>query len=475
MMRQRLLPLTCLLLSACSLAPIYHRPTLPPASSYQETGQWQPVGHQPIRANWWQDMDDPMLNQLETSAAAHNQNLAAAIARLDQARAIARAQAAAQLPDVSLTASHENAHISDHTPLFPVQSHPGYQSNLINLDVNYELDLWGAIRNAVKASNALAHASADDLAALQLSIQAELALDYANLRTLDAELRDTQRLMDNWQQNYQLTQILARGRETNNIQLAQAQFNLENAHIQLADLQRQRSQTEHAIALIVGDNPDTFHLAANENSNLNPLHPAPDLPSTLLERRPDIASVEQQVIAANASIGVARAAFFPVFGLSGNTGYENTSYNNWLTAPNRLWSFGPTAALELFDGGRLQALSDEAHAQWRASVADYRNTVLTAWKEVEDQLVALRRIDEEDANSHAAELAARDARNMTQTRLVNGIDTEFDVLSSERTLLNAQLTRTAIHLNHIDASILLVKALGGGWQDHAKQTSTAKP
>ena len=410
-------------------------------------------------------MGDPTLDRLEASAAAHNQNLAAAIARLDQARAISRAQASAELPDVSLTASHENAHVSNNTPLFPVEPHPSFQSNTINLDASYEIDLWGAIRNAVKASNALARASADDLAALQLSIQAELAMDYANLRALDVELHDTQRLLDNWQQNYQLTQILARGRETNNIQIAQARFNLENARTRLTDLQRQRGQSEHAIALIIGDNPDTFHLAVDDNAHLAPLHPSPNLPSTLLERRPDIASAEQQVIAANANIGVARAAFFPVFGLSGYTGYEDTSYNNWLTAPNRLWSFGPTAALELFDDGRLQALSDRARAQWRASVADYRNTVLTAWKEVEDQLLALHKINEEDSSSHAAEQSARDARDMTQTRLVNGIDTRFDVLSSERTLLNAQLTQTAIHLEHIDASILLVKALGGGWHN----------
>ena len=474
MIPQRLLPLVCLLLAACSLAPSYHRPAVPAATTYRETGNWQPTHSSTLRTDWWQALGDPTLNNLEQTAAVHNQNLLASIARLDEARAIARAQAAAQWPTVGLAASHQNAHVSNHTPLFPVESHPSYQSNLINLDASYEIDLWGAIKNAIIASDALAHASADDLAALQLSIQAELAMDYANLRALDTVLQDNQKLVDNWQQNLRLTQILVEHREANVITLSEASFNLDNAHAQLTDLQRQRSQTEHAIALIIGSNPDTFTLPANDSTPpLKPLQPAPDLPSTLLERRPDIASAEQQVIAANANIGVARAAFFPVFGLSGNTGYENTGYSNWITAPNRLWSFGPTAALNLFDGGRLQALSDQAHAQWRATVANYRNTVLSAWKDVEDQLIALHKLHDEDLDTRAAAQTAQHVLDLTQTRLVSGIDTQFDVLSSERTLLNAQLTQTTIHLNHIDASILLVKALGGGWQN-PQQSSDKK-
>ncbi len=469
------LTLCSLLLGGCSLAPSYTPPALSSASHYKETGAWVAAAQhaQADTSAWWQAFGDPQLNALEQQAAQANQNIAAARAHLDQARALARAQRAAQSPQLTASAAHENARVSENKPLFPKSINPSYQDNALGLDLAYELDLWGALRNASAASAALATARADDLAALELSTQAELAMDYFTLRGTDAELAMLHQLDSSWQQNSALTQQLYGGGQASQSDLALARQNQQNAATQVADLQLKRSQLEHAIALITGANPDSFALTPVTLFDVQPLNPEPGLPSTLLERRPDIASAERTVAAANAEIGVARAAYFPVFSLNAAIGFESTSAANWLSVPNRFWSFGPSAAAVLFDDGRLQALSDQARAQWREAAANYRNSVLTAWREVEDNLAAQQALALEFRSSQAASEAAHESLKQAQYRYQGGIASNFDVLTSERAALQTDLASTDIQIRRITASILLVKALGGDWRHNA--THTAKP
>ncbi len=460
-----------LLLGACSLAPTYERPKMSTANTFQEAGSWIPAHTLPPAHTdvWWESFNDPTLNQLETQAQTANQSLLAAAARLAQARAIARAQHARLMPDVTAGATHQNGRISSNRPLFPKGLGTGYQDNLVGVDVNYEIDIWGALRNASTASAALAAASADDLAALHLSIQAELATDYFNLRGTDAELGILQQWTNNWQSNEQLTQQQLDAGAVNQANVAQAQQSLNDTLTQLAALRLTRQQLQHAIALIIGANPDTFSLPVTHHFDTQALHPNLGLPSTLLERRPDIASAERAVVAANANIGVARAAFFPVFSLDAALGYENNSSAAWLNAPNQFWSLGPSMVLTLFDGGRLQALSDLARAQWQETAANYRKAVLTAWREVEDDLSNQRELEQEALSAQQSLNSAQTIFQQAQYRYEAGLGNQLDVLQTERTVLSSTTQNIGIHTQRIINSIALVKALGGGWRTNKQE------
>ncbi|NDU86027.1 MAG: efflux transporter outer membrane subunit [Ferrovum sp.] len=460
-------------LAGCSLAPTYERPSTSPASRYQESGPWAPFDAQGPRPEWWQGWHDSVLDGLENAATQANQNLRAAQARVEQARALARAQGSALMPSVNATASHDISKISQHTSIFPVKNYPSYQTNLVGLDLNYELDLWGALRNATQASEAQALASEADMAALNLSIQAEIAVDYQTVRALDATIEETDAWVSSWQANRELTQTMFSGGEATTTDTAVADLNWQTARQQVHELQLQRQQMEHAVALLVGASPDDFRIAPAHGFAVSPLAPAPNLPSTLLERRPDIAAAEQRVMAANANIGVARAAFFPVFSLTGAFGYGNTGYGPLISAPNRVWSVGPGAALPLFDGGLRQALSDQARAQWDESVAQYRNTVLTAWKEVEDQLTAMHELELEYASAHAASEAADTAFHQAQLRYQVGLANQLEVLQAQRVALSSHVSALTLRLRQVNSSIIMIKALGGGWSPvHAAPSSS---
>ena len=451
------------LLGACSLAPTYEPPRMTAASAYQEAGDWVEVHAAPPAppGAWWGSFRDTQLNQLEAQAQGANQNLLAAAARLMQARDIARAQNAELFPQVSADASHQNGRISSNKPLFPPGINTGYQDNTTGLNINYEIDLWGALRNASTAAAALAQASADDLAALRLSTQAELATDYFNLQATDVQIDLLQHVTGNWRENKQLTEKMMEQGFATESDIDLAQLSLQNTSAQLFALQGQRKQLEHAIALIVGANPDTFALPAAHAFDAQPLQPEVGLPSTLLERRPDIASAERAVMAANAQIGVARAAFFPVFSLNAATGYESKSAAGWLNAPNRFWSVGPALGLNLFNGGQLQALSDLARAQWEESAARYRNTVLTAWREVEDGLSSQHALKQALGSAQQAMSAAQAAQQQAQYRYAGGLGNQIEVLQSERITLSANTAQIELQRQNVINSIGLVKALGG--------------
>jgi NodT family efflux transporter outer membrane factor (OMF) lipoprotein len=456
------------LAAGCSLAPRYHVPDSPPATSqYQELDGWQlakPMDAEP-RGDWWKLYADPQLDELERKAADANQNIKAAFARLQQARADTRIARADLFPQLTASASAERARISPNSPTYvPGKPTTGNDFNLQG-DVSYEIDLWGRVRNEVASAKASEQASAADLASLDLSIHAELAMDYFNLRSADSQRQMLDQTVHDYQQSLQLTTNLFNGGAAPLSDVAQAQTQLENALTQAADIGLQREQAAHAIAVLIGENPSAFHIAVNPLPiESSPPAIDPGLPSGLLERRPDVAEAERRVAAANAQIGVARAAYFPQFTIDGSVGLNSTHASNWISAPSRFWSIGPQLTVPLFEAGRLAGQTARAKAQYEEQVAGYRNTVLTAYQDVEDSLAALRQLEQESQTVTAAVKAANVALQQANYRYRAGAVTYLEVATAETTALQAQLSAASIQARWLNASVTLIKALGGGWQ-----------
>jgi NodT family efflux transporter outer membrane factor (OMF) lipoprotein len=461
-------PVWLLALSACSFAPVYKTPdSAAPAAVYKESGDWKPAepADAQVRGAWWNLFQDPVLDHIEAQVADANQDLKAAYARLLQARAAVRISRADLFPTLNVGASATRSRTSVNSPKFPPGAAPVGNNFDLEADLSYEIDVWGRVRNAVASARAGEQASAADLATLNLAIRAELATDYFSLRSEDTQ----QQLLDTTVADYvkalQLTQNLYNGGAAALTDVAQAQAQLETARTQAADIGLQRAQTEHAIAVLLGENPSVFHMEVNPY--ISPVAPPPidpGLPSTLLERRPDVAAAERRTAAANAQIGVARAAYFPVFSLGAAAGFDSTSTSNWLSAPSQLWSLGPAAGvLTVFDAGRHRAQTAQARAVYDEQVADYRNTVLTAYQEVEDNLAALRQLQRENLSETAAVSSTATALQQAQYRYKAGLVTYLEVSTAENAALQAQIANVTIQLRRMNASVLLVKALGGGW------------
>jgi NodT family efflux transporter outer membrane factor (OMF) lipoprotein len=455
-------------LAACSFAPTYRAPDSPPAAAvYKEAAAWQqadPLDSQ-ARGAWWMLFRDSQLDALEARVGGANQNLKSAFARLQEARAATRIARADLFPALSLGSSATRARTSVNSPRYPTGEEPTQNNFDLEADLSYEIDLWGRVRNTVNAAHANQQASAADLASLDLALHAELATDYYSLRSEDAQQGLLEKTVEDYATSLELTQRLYRGGAAAVADVDQAQAQLETARTQAADIALERAQTEHAIAVLIGENPSGFHLDSNPlptDSAPPPLDPG--LPSTLLERRPDVAAAERRVAAANAQIGVARAAYFPVFSLAAVAGYDSSSASTWLNAPSRIWSVGPQGVLTVFDAGRHRAQAAQAHAQYDEQVADYRNAVLTAYQEVEDNLAALHRLEQESISESAAVTATAKALQQAQYRYKAGLVTYLEVATTETTALQAQLSRVSILNRRMDASVLLVKALGGGWR-----------
>jgi len=455
------------LLSACSFAPTYKVPDSVAAPAAYKEGDWkqaQPEDAQ-NRGNWWELFQDPALNALQSKVSDANQDLKAAFARLQQARAATRIARADLFPTLNVGASATRGRASVNSPRFPPGAEPVGNDFDLQADLSYEIDLWGRVRNAVASAKASQQASAGDLATLNLAVHAELASDYFALRAQDAE----QVLLDQTVADYikalQLTQNLYSGGAAALADVAQARAQLDFARTQAADTALQRAQSEHAIATLVGENPSSFHIEPNPLPlALAPPTVATGLPSELLERRPDVAASERRVASANSQIGVARAAYFPVFSLGAAAGFDSTHASNWITAPSRLWSVGPSGLLTVFDAGRHRAQNAQARAVYDEVVANYRNSVLTAYREVEDNLAALAQLQRESVSEAAAVAATATALEQAQYRYKAGLVTYLEVSTTENAALQAQLANVNIQLRRMDATVLLVKALGGGWQ-----------
>jgi NodT family efflux transporter outer membrane factor (OMF) lipoprotein len=454
--------------TACSFAPVYKPPnSVPATAAYKESGDWktaQPVDNE-NRGDWWTLFQDPQLDALEIKVGDANQDLKAAFARLQQARAATRIARADLFPTLNVGSSATRSRTSVNSPIYVPGRNPIYNNFDLEADLSYEIDVWGRVRNAVASAKATQQASAADLATLNLSIHAELAIDYFALRAEDAEQVLLDQTVADYAQSLQLTQNLYNGGGAAIADVAQAQAQLETARTQAADIRLQRAQSEHAIAVLLGENPSAFHAEPNPlPTELTPPPIDPGLPSSLLERRPDVAAAERRVASANAQIGVARAAYFPVFSLAAAAGFDSTSSSNWLNAPSRLWSVGPAGLLTVFDAGRHRAQTAQARAIYDEQVADYRGTVLTAYQEVEDNLAALRQLQQESVSEAAAVTATAKALQQAQYRYKAGLVTYLEVATTENTSLQAQLSNVTIQLRRMSASVLLVKALGGGWQ-----------
>lgn len=471
--------LTSLVLGACSFAPDYQTPATPQPAQYREAdaqalGAWTPA--QPAdtskRSDWWTVFDDERLNALEAEAAQHNQSLAAALARYTQARSLAREARAALLPEVDGQGSWTRQRYSEHGLTYQPGRPQVVGDHVLRLDLSYELDVWGRVRNAANAAGAQLQASAGDFGAAQLSLQAELALNYVQLRGDDALQQMLDDTVEAYRRALQLTQNRHDGGVASAADVAQARTQYEAARAQAIAMQLERSQLQHAIAVLVGRAPEDLKLDPAPLSAEAPVIAA-GLPSELLQRRPDVAAAERRVAAANAQIGVARAAWFPSFSLAALAGYESQPASGWISAPNRIWSFGPQAAFTLFDGGRRSAEVDRTRAALDEAVAGYRETVLTAYRDVEDNLAAQRLLAQQAEAQSAAVAAAQISLRQATDRYKGGVATYLEVVTAQNLLLQAQQNELNLRLRRYAAAVSLIKALGGDWRVHAVDAPVA--
>jgi NodT family efflux transporter outer membrane factor (OMF) lipoprotein len=455
------------LMAGCAVGPDYVRPDVSTPANYKELEGWKAA--QPrddvVRGEWWRLYGDPVLDDLEAQVASANQNLAQAQAQYRAARALVESSRASYFPTLDASASSVRGN----------RTGAIRNTHTLTLDAAWEADLWGKLRRTVESSRASAEASAADAEAAKLSAQAELAVNYFQLRALDAQ----RQLLDDTVAAYEKSLQLTRNRYASGVvakvDVVQAEAQLRTTQAQAVDTEEQRAQLEHAIALLVGKSPAQLSLPRVPLKAETPVVPA-GLPSQLLERRPDVAAAERRVAAANAQIGVAKAAYFPDLTLSASGGYVSSSFAQWLTVPNRVWSIGPALAATIFDGGRRRALTDQAVANYDADVAAYRQTVLNAFREVEDYLAALRVLEQEAEVQAQALQAARQSVQLTTNQYNAGIVNYLSVVTVQASALVSERTAVDLLSRRLVASVLLVKALGGGWsQESAAQSGTAAP
>jgi NodT family efflux transporter outer membrane factor (OMF) lipoprotein len=453
-----------ILLAGCTVGPKYTRPTVPtaPIDAYKETDGWKPAqpSDQLLRGNWWEIFGDPQLNALESELTVSNQDLKVASARFVEARAMVHFNRAEQFPTISTSPGIESLRDSANTPYLPTTKTTG--DFVLPFDISYELDVWGRVRRTVSASREEAQATAGDLATVNLSLHAELAYDYFELRSADAQKKLLDDTVKTYQDALQLTLDRFDGGAAPKSDVAQAQTQLQTTMVQDTDVSVQRAQFEHAIAILIGKPPAAFNLPAAP-LNLAPPDLSTGLPSQLLERRPDIAAAERRVAEANDQIGIARAAYYPTVILSASAGLEGTSITNWFTWPSRFWAVGPSLAETLFDGGRRRATSTAARANYDATVAGYRESTLTAFQQVEDNLVALRVLSQEAQQQKQATASAQESLQIFNDRYIGGADPYLQVLTAQTITLQNERNDVDILRRRMDASVLLIKALGGGW------------
>jgi len=454
------------LLSGCAVGPRYSKPSTQSPPEYKEVPpDWKTAqpSDQIARGKWWEIFQDTQLNNLEEQISVSNQNLKAAEAQFAQARALVRFNRADYYPTITGGVSGSREHQSSNRPLI-TNSTPSNITDLVipNVDVSYEADVFGRVRRTVEEARANAQASAGDLESLSLSLHAELAFDYFELRTLDAEEQLLNSTVDSFQKALELTESRYQGGVASAVDVAQAQTELETTRAQAIDVLIQRQQNEHAIAVLIGQPPAKFSLAFAPWANVPPAIP-PGLPSDLLERRPDIAAAERRVAAANAQIGVARAGYFPVLSLSGSGGFESTAITTLIQGPSGFLTAGAGAVVTAFDVGRRRAVSEEAKAGYDQALADYHQTILTAFQEVEDNLVALRVLSNEAKTQEGAVAAAEHSLDLSNTRYKGGVASYLEVTTAQSAALADERAAVDILRRRMTASVLLIKALGGGW------------
>jgi len=467
------LPLTALaLLAGCAVGTDYHRPeaTIIPAAYANATNGWkvaQPQG-QLVKADWWEVFGDPELSALEAQASAANQQLKAAVASFAEARATMDVTRSGLFPNVGAGFSATRQRVSPNAPLTTTGQAIGqpstYNDFTAPVDLSYEVDLWGRVRRSVESARALAHASADDLEAIKLSIQAEAALDYFTLRALDSEGAVLRSSVKVFSLSFDLTVNRRIGGVATDLDVAEAETVLKTTQAQIPAVALQRAQLEHALALLAGQPAATFRIPERSLAAAPPLI-ASGLPSELLERRPDISAAERRMAAANASIGVAKAAFFPTVELNGLAGLESVNAGTLFNWSSRTWALGPSLTVPLFEGGRLRAGLRFADATYEEMVANYRESVLAAFSDVEDSLAAQTLLANQYEAQSEALVAARKQLEIANNRYRDGLTTYLDVATAESTELNIEFSTVQLRGQQLVAAVTLVKSLGGGWQE----------
>jgi len=466
-----LLAVSCLLFfaGACTPGPKYAKPTVPTPPSYKELatgpqGEWkasQPQD-QAIRGNWWEIFGDPQLNSLEDRVDVSNQNLKIAEAQFRQARALIRINRSGLYPTVGAGPYINGEQLSKNAPNPAGKSGQTQGDFVLPFDLSYEVDAWGRIHRTIEAATENAQASAADLETARLSIHTELAADYFSLRGLDAQ----KHLLDStgvaYQRALDLTTNRYNGGLAARVEVAQAETQLETTQAQAIDVGVQRAQFEHAIAALVGQPASTFSIPVSPLDAPPPQIPV-GVPSDLLERRPDIAAAERRVASANAEIGVAITAFYPRLTLSAMGGLEGSAITNWFAWPSHFFAVGPALTQTLYDAGRRHAFTNQAWAAYDANVAAYRQSVLTAFQEVEDNLSGLRILDQESQKQNQAVQSAEHSLALSTNRYKGGLVTYLEVVTAQSTALSNERTAVDLLTRRMDSTVLLIKALGGGW------------
>ena len=473
-------PLTfaiCGALAGCAVGPNYARPSAPISPTYKEAAGWSPAAPADAlgRGDWWSLFGDTVLDGLEARVKVSNQNIAAAEAAYRQSRAIVSEQRAALFPTVNLTGSGSRSGDGGGSGTIIVNPDGSTSGGVggrssarstyrASLGVSWEPDVWGRIRRAVEGAKASAQASEADLANATLSAQGELAVNYFGLREADAEVAIDQATAEGYRRTTQITQNRFNAGTAPHSDLLQAQTQLANAEANLAGAQQQRATFEHAIAVLVGEAPGNFSLPPAAWTDKAPAIP-PGLPSTLLQRRPDIAAAERQMAAANAQIGVARAAYYPNLTLNGSYGFAASALGGLFSASNSLWSYGLSAAETLFDGGARKAQVKGAEATYDQTVATYRQTVLTALQDVEDQLAATRALEVQYGLRHQAADSADAAATMIENQYKAGTVSYVEVFTAQASAYSARIALAQAQAQRQTTAATLIQALGGGWRE----------
>ena len=461
--------LVAVLLAGCMVGPDYVRPSAPAPvpDAYREMAGWKRAEPRDAieRGRWWEMFGDPELNALAARVEISNQNLRLAEANFRQAQALAEQARAGLFPTVGAGASviRSKSPSLSNQPSFATGAVENYN---LNLNASWELDLWGKVRRGIESGEANWQASAADLELVRLSAQAAVAQTYLSLRIADVQRRVLEETVAAYQRTLELTRNRYAAGVAARVDVVQAEVQLNSTQAQLVDNGIDRALLEHAIATLVGEPASTFAIARTPLVAKLPEIPV-GVPSELLERRPDVAAAERSVAAANAQIGVAQAAFYPTLTLSAAGGYRSTSFADWLTAPSRFWSLGAALAQTLFDGGLRRAVSDQAIAAYDGQVAAYRQTVLTGFQEVEDNLAQLRLLEEEAGYQNDAARGAQLSVELTTNQYKAGIVSYLSVITAQAIALNNERAAVNIEGRRLVASVALVKALGGGWDARA--------
>lgn len=459
------------LAASCAVGPDYHRPAFETASNYKEQTDWKPSEPNDVmnRGPWWNIFNDEVLSALETKVSVSNENVKAAAAAFEQARALVAQAQAGLWPTVSASVGAQRGaagagQAGTTVTGVAVSGGSGTRTTVsAGVSGNWTLDIWGQIRRTVESDRASAQASAAALAAATLSAQSELAIDYFALRAQDQLQRILDDIVVAEQQSLKITESRYHFGVAAKADVVTAQAQLLNSQAQQINAKIQRGILEHAIAVLLGQQPASFALVPTALRADVPTVP-PDVPSALLERRPDVAEAERKMAAANAQIGVAKAAYFPNLSLSASDEYTHDAFSRLIEVPNRVWSIGPQLAETLFDGGLRRAQVAQARAAYDANLAAYRQTVLAGFQQVEDEIVTLRVLEQQAAVEDAAVAAAIEAEKLTLNQYKAGTVPYSSVITAQTTRLSSEETALSVFSNRLQASVTLIEALGGGWK-----------